>query len=82
MASTSTPAGSGVADVGWSPVAPSDGSVDDLRLEEWVFQALGSASMWWEDPAGAGEFDGRRCEAIGNALMAHLNQLIEQARAG
>lgn len=66
---------------GWSPQPPSDGRVEDLALNEWVFQALGSASMCWEHPERAGVFDSTRAAVIGDVLMAHLYGVIAGTRA-
>ena len=66
----------------WQPQPPSDETVEDLPLNEWVGQALGSASMCWENPAGAGVFDSSRCGEIYEALMAHLNEAIDAVIAG
>lgn len=43
--------------------------------EAAVFQALGAASMCWENPAGAGIFESTRAKAIGEALLAELDRL-------
>lgn len=65
----------------WRPTA-GGGRVEDLPLNEWVGQALGSASMCWANPGGAGEFDSVRCAQILDAVMAHLNAVIDQVIAG
>lgn len=41
-------------------------------LEEAVYQAIGAASMCWEDPGGAGVFDSTRAKAIGDLLLAKI----------
>jgi hypothetical protein len=66
----------------WEPHAGCGRTVADLYLDEWVGQALGAASSCWENLAGAGEFDSTRCKGIFAALMAHLVEVIEAARAG
>jgi hypothetical protein len=43
-----------------------------LTLEEAVYQAIGAASMCWEDVAKAGVFDSDRAKAIGDALLAKV----------
>lgn len=64
-----------------------------LTLEEAVYQAIGAASMCWEDVAKAGVFDSDRAKAIGDALLADVearlaecreeaHRMVEQARAG
>lgn len=45
------------------------GSEDATRM---VFEALGSASMCWENPRGAGVFDSDRAAQIGRALLEAL----------
>lgn len=61
----------------WKPSANCGRTVDDLSLDEWVGQALGSASMCWESVGRAGVFDSTRCGEIANALLAHLNEVID-----
>lgn len=51
-----------------------DGS---LSLEAAVFQAMGTASVCWEKPEGAGEFQEDKCHEVGMALLEFIN-----ARAG
>lgn len=46
------------------------GSDADITLAEAVGQALGAASMCWEHPEAAGEFNSARAERIYKALMA------------
>lgn len=49
--------------------------LDQARtLEELVFQALGAASMCWENPAGAGVFESDRAKEIGDELLARLRE--------
>jgi hypothetical protein len=69
--------GSDSQDRRWEPTAPTDQTVADLSLDEWVGQALGAASSCWENLAGAGTFDSTRCAGISDALMAHLNEVID-----
>jgi hypothetical protein len=66
----------------WEPHAGCGRTVADLALDEWVGQALGAASSCWENLAGAGEFDSTRCRGIFDALMAHLNEVIDGVIAG
>lgn len=56
-----------------------DGTVP---LETAVFQALGAASACWTNLAGAGVFESERAEAIGQALIARINELALDARPG
>lgn len=46
-----------------------------------VFQALGAASVCWENPAGAGVFDSTRAKEIGEALVDELD-LLDQPLLG
>lgn len=41
-------------------------------LESAVFQALGAASVCWENPGGAGVFESDRAKAIGDELVAWI----------
>lgn len=53
----------------WSPTV-SDGH--PATLSEAVGQALGTASVCWENPAGAGVFDTALCAQVYEGLMAYL----------
>lgn len=66
----------------WRPNPGSDGRVEDLSLDEWVGQALGSASSCWGNLRGAGEFDSTRCAGILTALMEHINSVIDGVIVG
>jgi hypothetical protein len=66
----------------WRPTAGVGRTVAELSLDEWVGQALGSASMCWSNPAGAGEFDSTQCKYVLDGLMAHLNEVISGVIAG
>lgn len=46
----------------------------NLTLEEAVFQALGAASMCWENMEGGGIFESDKAKVIGEALMARIRQ--------
>ena len=48
-----------------------DGS---LSLESAVFQALGAASVCWEDMRGTGVFQSDRAKAIGDRLVQFILQ--------
>lgn len=43
-------------------------------LDELIFQALGAASMCWEDPGAAGIFDSERAKVIGEAVKNNLGK--------
>jgi hypothetical protein len=46
-----------------------------LSLESAVFQALGAASVCWENMSGTGVFQSERAKAIGDALLAEIGRL-------
>lgn len=64
----------------WRPTAGVGRTVAELSLDEWVGQALGSASMCWANPAGAGEFDAARCAWVLAGLMVHLTEVVHGVR--
>ena len=45
-----------------------------LSDAEAVFQALGAASVCWEDMSGTGVFQSERAKQIGDTLLAHVAQ--------
>lgn len=45
-----------------------------------VFQALGAASVCWDNLSGAGVFDSTRAKAIGDALLVYLAEHDAQPR--
>ena len=45
-------------------------AVTDVKAA--VFQTIGAASVCWEDPGGAGVFDSTRAAALGEGLVAWL----------
>ena len=46
----------------------------DITLYDAIGQALGAASMCWENPAGAGVFDSSRAAEIYTALYKIINE--------
>lgn len=50
----------------------------DVRasMETLVFQAIGEASMCWENPSCAGVFDSAHAAHIGEALLAQIRSYI------
>jgi hypothetical protein len=50
-----------------------------IELIEHVFQALGQASVCWENISGAGEFQSTRATEIGNALMEKIKTDVPNA---
>jgi len=62
-----------VPDEPWTP------SLDDVQLpgealRSAIFQALGGASVCWETPEGAGEFDVDTARWIGHGLLTWINE--------
>lgn len=51
-----------------------------LTLEEAVYQAIGAASVCWEDVAKAGVFDSDRAKAIGDALLTRVRGELDEVR--
>ena len=47
-------------------------SNDELTIDEAVFQAIGAASVCWENMEGAGIFDSDRAKDIGDKLLAFI----------
>lgn len=43
-------------------------------IDDYVFQALGAASVCWDDVSGAGVFDSERAVAIGQALLIKIKE--------
>lgn len=61
----------------WNPVG-SDGQ--QATLAEAVGQALGSASMAWQDVAAAGQFNQAWCSKVYDGLMAFLSDWGDEIR--
>ena len=55
---------------------PSTESKLDKKLSRLIFEALGAASMCWESPQSAGQFESYRATDIGNKLMNDIKDLI------
>jgi hypothetical protein len=64
----------------WNPTPSSDSEDGRVTLAEAVGQALGSASMCWESPAGAGVFDDTACGVVYDGLMAYLGDWADDQR--
>lgn len=47
-----------------------------VGIEEFVGQAIGAASVCWENPGGAGVFDSTRAAQIADEIMDHLAVLL------
>lgn len=63
----------------WEPARRAEDE-GPISLSEAVGQALGSASVCWENPAGAGTFDSTRCGEIYEWLMAYLSDWGDEIR--
>lgn len=51
---------------------------DATTLEECVFQALGAASVCWENPRGAGVFDSSRAHEVGDELVERIRAMAAE----
>lgn len=49
---------------------------EDTPVHEAVMQAIGAASVCWENPAGAGVYKAERAEAIGGELLDLLRMKL------
>lgn len=47
---------------------------NDTTIKNAVCQALGAASVCWEHPEGAGEFNPDQCVAIANELCKFIGE--------
>jgi hypothetical protein len=67
----------------WTPTVGSDEKLEDVSLESWIGQAIGAASTCWESmwSARAGEFQSDRAKAIAEALLEHVQSVIDKAVA-
>lgn len=65
---------------GTEPFTFVDREGQPLPLVEAVFQALGAASMCWENIQAAGEFNSERATVIGQAVMYEINTALAAAR--
>lgn len=54
---------------------------EEIGLEEAVFQALGAASVCWDNLDGAGIFDSSRAREVGDKLMALISERFDQVWA-
>jgi len=48
----------------------------NLGLEEFIGQAVGAASMCWENPEGAGAFDSTRAQQIVEEIMRRISEAL------
>ena len=61
----------------WLPVVNFEGRLEDVSLAEWIGQAIGAASMCWEDVAKAGVFDSTQALIISDSLHRHVQKVID-----
>lgn len=61
----------------WLPVVNFEGRLEDVSLAEWIGQAVGAASMCWEDVAKAGVFDSTQAGIISDSLHRHVQEVID-----
>ena len=47
---------------------------EPLTLTSAVYQAIGAASVCWENPAGAGVFDSDRAAEVAEALLSKIRE--------
>lgn len=47
-----------------------------VGIEEFIGQAVGAASVCWENPGGAGVFDADRAKQITEEVLDHLAVLL------
>ena len=50
---------------------------EPLEMFDVVYQSLGAASMAWEKPEDAGEFDADYAYIIGRELLTYISDYIE-----
>jgi hypothetical protein len=65
----------------WAPQVPTGGYPEELTIEEWIGQAIGSASMCWEFPERAGVFDDAYAKRISDSLTDYVRGQIRKAVA-
>lgn len=66
----------------WLPVVNFEGRLEDVTLAEWIGQAVGAASMCWEDVEKAGVFDSTQARVISGSLHRHVQKVIDQVITG
>jgi hypothetical protein len=59
-----------------SELSPWQPSCDGMPLSNIVGEALGSASMCWENVSAAGVFDSSRAQWVYEGLMAQINRRL------
>jgi hypothetical protein len=66
----------------WQPTVREGEKLEDVAFSQWVGEALGAASMCWVGGTGSLEFDSAACARINDALMAHINKVIDDVITG
>lgn len=66
----------------WLPTVPTDGTIENVSLDQWVGEALGAASMCWVPKPSTQVFDGTRAQWIADSLNAHIQAVIDAVIAG
>lgn len=61
----------------WVPIVNFNGRLEDVSLAEWIGQAIGAASVCWENPGGAGIFDSAEAARIAESLHGHIQEVID-----
>ncbi len=52
--------------------------VDLTALEKVVFEAIGRASMCWENIEGAGEFNASLAVMVGDSLVSKILEIVKE----
>jgi hypothetical protein len=80
MSEGPSPEAAGATSTAWTPALPMDGKLEDVTLEEWIGQAIGAASMCWSEPPW-GLFESNRAREIAQALISHVQRVIDDVGA-
>lgn len=48
---------------------------DALTVEQLIYQAVGAASVCWENPGGAGIFDDGKARGVADDALARLKEI-------
>lgn len=61
----------------WHPVVPEGRKLDDVSLDEWVGQAIGTASTCWLGMPDDLVFDSQKAAAIADALLSQFKLMLK-----
>jgi len=64
-----------MSDIAMEVALPTKESIMRQALEPMVLQAMGQASMCWENVGGAGEFDSTQAREVGDGLVRSILKL-------